>query len=82
MSRSYLNNEKGRWRMFCDVCHDHDARTYPEPPDLGIFHAEGWFIGVRVDACPACVTAGKLPNDKPHRLHFVAPPAAEPKVNP
>ena len=69
MSRSYLNTEHGRWRMFCDVCHDHDARAYKSQPDLGIFHAEGWFIGSKVDACPPCVAAGKLPDDKPHRLY-------------
>lgn len=69
MSRSYLNNEHGKWRMFCDVCHGHDSRTYPREPDLGIFHSEGWFIGSRVDACPACIQEGTLPNDKPHRLY-------------
>ena len=73
MSRSYLNNEKGKWRMFCDVCHDHDARTYPEAPDLGIFFEEGWFIGTKVDACPECVKAGKLTHDEPHRLYRPKP---------
>jgi len=68
VSRSYLNNEKGQWRMFCDVCHDHDKRTYPASPELDQFYLEGWFIGTKVDACPACVKQGNLPNDKPHRL--------------
>jgi hypothetical protein len=64
MSRSYLKNEKGRWRMFCDVCYDHDARTYDNPPDLDIFRSEGWSIGSRVDACPVCVSKAKLPEDQ------------------
>lgn len=69
MSRSYLNTEHGRWRMFCDVCHDHDDRTYDESPDLGIFYADGWFIGMRVDACPECVAHDRLPDDLVHRLY-------------
>lgn len=65
MSRSYLISEQGKWRMFCDVCYDHDARTYDSPPDLDIFRGEGWSIGERVDACPACVLEAKSAKDNP-----------------
>ena len=67
MSRSWLIGQPKQWRMFCDVCFKHDHRTFPTQPDLGIFHAEGWFIGTRWDACPSCIAKGKQPTDSRHR---------------
>jgi hypothetical protein len=75
MSRSWLNDEPNMWRMFCDVCFDYDARACPDQPDLGLFAAEGWFIGRRVDACPACVAAGNTPSDDPHPRYGAVEPA-------
>jgi hypothetical protein len=66
VSRSWLVGEPGKWRIFCDRCYQHDLRTFGEAPDLGIFYAEGWYIGQQWDACPTCVAAGKFPSDKPH----------------
>lgn len=66
MSRSYFILEPGKWRMFCDVCHFHDDATFDKAPELLAFHQAGWFIGQRVDACPKCVAAGRLPNDAPN----------------
>lgn len=75
MSRSYFTSEPGQWRMFCDVCFDHDEETFDRQPELLPFHRAGWFIGQRVDACPKCVKAGKLPDDKPN-LRVLADDAA------
>lgn len=76
MSRSYFNAEPGRWRMFCDVCFDHDDETFDTAPELLPFHRGGWFIGTHLDACPACVKAGRLPNCGPNPK-VIADAAAE-----
>jgi hypothetical protein len=72
MSRSYFTSEPGQWRMFCDVCFDHDEATFPKAPDLLPFHQAGWFIGQRIDACPKCVAAGRTPNDAPNQVVLTA----------
>jgi len=72
MSRSYFNSEPGKWRMFCDVCFDHDDATFDSAPPLLPFHQAGWFIGQRVDACLKCVTDGRLPADEPNRVVLAA----------
>lgn len=76
MSRSWLKAETGRWRMFCDLCFAHDSRTFAAPPDLSIFAAESWFIGVLVDACPQCVASGRTPSCASHPRHLIGAQAA------
>ena len=73
MSRSWLIGEPQRWRMFCDLCFVHDARTFSVAPDLQAFADESWFIGTLVDACPTCVAAGRLPSCDPHPAYRFVP---------
>jgi hypothetical protein len=72
MSRSYFSSEPGRWRMFCDICFAHDEATFDAAPPLLPFHQAGWFIGQRVDACPTCAAAGRLPDDAPNQVVLAA----------
>lgn len=58
MSRSWVSQTDRRWYMRCDQkdCTTRsEVRLAPEGLDLRAFADAGWYIGQKIDLCPACV---------------------------